>query len=254
MADTGTNRPAWVELSTTDPAGARDFYSRLFGWQIEVIADPQYGGYSMARDGGDDVAGITPQQTPGAPSAWGVYIGTDDVTALAGKVRAAGGTVVVEPFDVGDQGRMAIFQDPAGAFISGWQAGGMRSFGQGRANTFGWAEVSSRDVDRAIPFYRQVFGWGERTSGAGTPQRYTEFQQDGTSIAGALPMPPMVPDGAPSFWSVYFNVDDLDGAHRRAIAAGASELVPPMEFPGGRFSMVTDPQGASFGLLQMREG
>ena len=137
MSETGNDRPVWVELSSTDAAGARDFYSRLFGWDIEVIADPQYGGYGMARLGGDDVAGIGPQQTPGAPSNWGVYLGTDNVDALAEKVKAAGGTVVAAPFDVGDQGRMAVFLDPTGAFISGWQAGRMRNFGQGRPNMFG---------------------------------------------------------------------------------------------------------------------
>ena len=250
MSDTGNDQPVWVELSSTDAAVSRDFYSRLFGWNIEVIEDPQYRGYGMARDGGDDVAGIGPQQAPGAPTNWGVYIGTDNVDDLAGKVTAAGGTVVAQPFDVGDQGRMAVFMDPTGAFISGWQAGGMRSFGQGRQNTFGWAELSTRDLERALPFYEQVFGWGARRSGEGDGL-YVEFQHDGESIAGALPMPSMVPAGVPNYWTVYFNADDLEATHRRAIELGARELVAPQAFPGGRFSMVTDPQGGSFGLLAM---
>lgn len=249
----GTDRPVWVELMTTDVAGARDFYARLFGWDIEVISDPQYGGYGMARLDGDDVAGIGGQQMPGAPTAWGLYIGTADVDALAGDVARAGGTVVAPPFDVGDQGRMAVFQDPTGAFISGWQAGAMRNFGQDRPNTFSWAEVSSRDIDTAIRFYERVFGWKTRTSDIGTDQPYTEFQHDGQSVAGALSMPPGTPEEVPSYWAVYFAADDVDDTHRNALAAGGQEVVPPQDFPGGRFSMVSDPQGGMFGLLKVPE-
>lgn len=250
-ADEG--RPVWVELTSSDPAGSRDFYGRLFGWDIEVTADPQYGGYSMARLDGDDVAGIGPQQQPGKPTAWGVYIGTSDVDALADTVTRAGGTVVAPPFDVGDQGRMAVFQDPAGAFISAWQAGQMRTFGSGRANTFGWAELNARGLDAAVPFYRDVFGWTERTSDLGTDQLYAEFLQDGESVAGAVAIQPGTPTEVPSHWAVYFGVDDVDEAHARALAAGAQELVPPEDFPGGRFSLVSDPQGGSFGLLKVPE-
>ena len=78
------DRPAWVELTSPDAAASRDFYSKLLGWQVEVSPDPQYGGYGMARVDGEDVAGIGPKQSPDAPTAWGLYIGTNDVDALAG--------------------------------------------------------------------------------------------------------------------------------------------------------------------------
>src|SRR5439155_12935261 len=72
------NKPAWVDLSSSDAAGSREFYSKLFGWQIEVSPDPQYGGYGMAKIGGKDVAGIGPKMSEQAPTAWMVYIGTTD--------------------------------------------------------------------------------------------------------------------------------------------------------------------------------
>ena len=58
------NRPAWVELSTADPAAARDFYSKLFGWNVEVSEDPQYGGYGVANLGEHTTAGIGPEAGP----------------------------------------------------------------------------------------------------------------------------------------------------------------------------------------------
>ena len=72
MADATTttaNRPAWVDLSSSDPTGSREFYSKLFGWSVEVSPDPQYGGYAIAQIGGKNVAGIGPSQQPGAPTA-----------------------------------------------------------------------------------------------------------------------------------------------------------------------------------------
>src|SRR6266700_5030532 len=73
------NKPVWVDLSTSDAAGARNFYSNLFGWKIDVNPDPQYGGYALAKQGDVDVAGIGPKQ-PGDPSptSWSIYIGTTD--------------------------------------------------------------------------------------------------------------------------------------------------------------------------------
>ena len=243
------NKPAWVDLASNDAAGSRDFYSKVFGWDIEVNQDPQYGGYALARSRGKDVAGIGPTQSPDQPTAWSLYIGTEDVDRLSKQVPEAGGTVVAPPFDVGDQGRMAVFQDPSGAFISAWQPTRMGGFQTEGANAYGWAELNARGLDRALPFYRKVFGWSAKSTGS-DEQPYTEFQTDGQSIAGALEMSPMQPAEIPSYWMVYFSVDDVDDAFGRALGAGGREMVSPMDFPGGRFAIVTDPQGAFFGLLK----
>jgi uncharacterized protein len=188
-----------------------------------------------------------------APTAWSIYIGTDDANDLAKKVQAAGGKVIAAPFDVGDQGRMAVFQDPTGAVISAWQPGAMNaSLPTGEANTFGWAELSSRGVDKAIPFYQKVFGWTPKANDMGPDSPpYTEFQLGGESIAGGQEMQAMVPAETPSYWLVYFAVGDVDKSFKTATQAGAKELVAPMDFPGGRFAIVSDPQGAAFGLLKM---
>ena len=61
----------------------------------------------------------------------------------------------------------------------------------------------------------------------------------------------MVPAEVPSYWMVYFAVDDVDGSFRKAIEAGGREMLAPQDFPGGRFAILADPQGAVFGLLKM---
>ena len=256
MADAKTfvaDAPAWIDLSSTDAAASRDFYSKLFGWKIEV-GGPDTRGYGMAKIGDKFAAGIGPAIQPGSPSAWMVYIGTRDADAVAKKVEAAGGKVVAPPFDVLESGRMAVFQDPTGAFFAVWQPKDMKGFDVKNApGSFGWAELNARGIEKAKPFYAKVFGWKEKTSpmGEGQPE-YTEFLHDGESILGAWEMNPMVPKNVPSYWMVYFTVDDLDKAHKKAVQLGAQQIMEPQAYPGGHFSIVTDPQGATFGLLKMQ--
>ena len=245
------NRTRWVDLATSDPVKAQEFYSKLFGWRMDVSDDPQYGGYATAMLGERSTAGIGGKKDPNIPDAWSLYIGTDDIDALSAKIADAGGTVVAPPFDVGDQGKMAVYQDPSGAFISAWQGVGGADFLDDEPNTFSWAELSARGVQNVIPFYEKVFGWTTQTSEVGPDlPPYNEFQLNGESVLGAWEMDPMVPAEVPNYWQIYFDVDNVDAAHAKAIALGATEVVPPQDFPGGRFSILMDPQGASFALLK----
>ena len=166
-------------------------------------------------------------------------------------MAAAGGTVIAPAFDVGDQGRMAVFQDPAGAFISAWQPQDMGRFHAGKDNEFGWAELNSRDpAEVRSPFYETVFGWTHTSSPMGEGGAlYTELHLGDDHIGGAMDMNPMAPAEMPSYWAVYFNVADVDAAYKTALDAGGSEMLPPTDFPGGRFAFVSDPQGAAFALL-----
>jgi predicted enzyme related to lactoylglutathione lyase len=256
MAETKTfvaNAPVWVDLSSTDAAGSRDYYAKLFGWKVELAPEPDAGGYALAKLKGKDVAGIGPVQSPDGPSAWMVYIGTHDADKTAKDVEAAGGKVIAPAFDVLKSGRMAVFQDPVGAFISVWEPKEMNGAQiMGEPGSFAWAELNARGIDNAKPFYTKVFGWGEKESPMGEGLgMYTEFKHAGESIAGGMEMNPMVPAQVPSYWSVYFAVDDVDKAFKKAIEGGGKEMLEPTEYPGGRFAIVSDPQGAVFGLMKM---
>jgi hypothetical protein len=250
LATKTAHRPAWVDLSSADTAGSRGFYSKLFGWQIDVNPDPKYGGYGRATMLGRDAAGITPTQAKEQPTAWSFYIHTDDADATARAVEAAGGKIAMKPFDIPDQGRMAVFQDPTGAYISVWQPTKMGGFEAQGSNTYGWAELNARGVEKAVPFYEKVFGWTTKRSPVPGSSEYIEFQVDGASVAGATEMNPTAAPSMPNHWLVYFNVDDVASAARKAVALGARELVPAQSYSGGDFAVLADPQGAAFGLFK----
>lgn len=244
-------RPVWVDLGSQDAAGSRAFYSAFFGWVAEPSPDPQFGGYAVATLGGKDVAGIGPAQSPEQPTAWSIYIGTSDADGLAARVQAHGGTVVAPPFPVGDMGRMAVFQDPAGAFISAWETGVMGGFAASGPGSFVWAELNARGVTADVAFYQGVFGWTPKASEMPGGGDYIELLDGDDSIAGAMEMPPMMPGEVPSHWLVYFDSTDVAADTARAAALGATVLVPASDMGSLQFSVLSDPQGASFGLLRM---
>lgn len=251
MTQTTGARPVWVDLGSQDAAGSRAFYTSLFGWVAEPNPDPQFGGYAVATLDGKDVAGIGPAQSPDQPTAWSVYIGTSDADGLAASIAAHGGTVIAPPFPIGEMGRMAVFVDPAGAFISAWETGVMGGFAATGPGSFAWAELNARGLAADVAFYQGVFGWGAKTSPMPDGSVYTELMDGETSILGALEMPAMVPAEVPSYWLVYFVAGDIDGDTTKAQSLGATVLVPPTDMGSGQFAILTDPQGAAFGLLKM---
>ena len=246
--------PSWIDLGA-DPDAAVPFYTGLFGWTAFSLGE-EAGGYGFFLLDGKQAAGFGPQQNPGPP-VWSSYITVADVEAAAAAVTAAGGTVVMPPMDVMDAGRMAVCTDPQGAFFSVWQP--LANVGCAVVNepgAFCWSELNTRDVEGAKAFYAAVFGWTAETHDMpGSPMgSYTEFGLDGTSIAGMLPMPPMVPAEVPPFWLVYFAVDDADAAAAKAQELGGTLVMPLMDVPAGRFALLQDPQGGMFSVIRLAEG
>lgn len=243
--------PCWVDLATTDVDAAATFYTTLFGWQTEPIPDPAAGGYVMLTMNGRYVGALAPLGERQQPPAWTTHISTDNADKLVELAEGAGGTTVAPPMDVFDSGRLAVIADPTGAVVALWQPN--KHIGASivdEPNTLAWTELSSRDVEGAKRFYPEVFGWTAQTSDAGGME-YTEFKVGDQSVAGLMAMSPMVPAEVPSYWMPYFAVTDVDKVTGEATALGATALVEPMDFPGGRFAVIRDPQGATFGLLRL---
>ena len=246
--------PSWVDLGSPDVDGAAAFYTGLFGWTCEAAGpEEETGGYRMFFYKGKPVAGLGPAQNPGPPY-WTTYVSVADADATIAKVKDAGGTVFLEPMDVLDVGRMAVFADPTGAVISIWQPGTHPGSGiVNEPNALCWNELSTRDTAKAIEFYGKVFGWGAKVQGE-PPQQYTEWQLGGQSVGGMMEPPPMVPAEVPNHWLVYFAVDDTDKAAAKVGELGGTVVMPPMDIEPGRFSVVQDPQGATFAVIRMAEG
>jgi uncharacterized protein len=247
--DPGT--PSWTDLASPDLPASLAFYTALFGWDAHDQG-PEAGGYTMLELKGLPVAGAGPIMMEGQPSAWTTYISVVDADDTIAKVTKAGGTVFVEPMDVLDVGRMAVFADPTGAALAIWQP--KLHKGAGLVNEPGslvWNELSTRDTAAAAGFYRDVFGWGAEAGQMGEMQ-YTEWKLGDKTIGGMMSMPEQMPAGAPAFWLTYFATADCDATVASAAKLGATVMAPPMDIPAGRFSVLLDPAGAAFGVIAIQ--
>lgn len=245
----------WVDLSSTDPASAKEFYGELFGWTYADMPTPMGVDYTQCSKDGKLVAGLGPlppdMAAAGVPSTWNSYVIVSDADAACSRATVAGGQVVMPAMDVMDQGRMAMLADPSGAVVGLWQPGthqGAELFNVPGALV--WNELQSRDVQAAKPFYAEVFGWVWEAGPTGGYSMAILPAKNGPdkSNAGAMAMPPGVPDEVPSFWMVYFAVDDCDAALAKAPELGGTILFPAMQMGAGRFGGITDPTGASLAV------
>jgi len=248
--------PSWLDLATTDMGAAEKFYGKLFGWQCkrEPAGDGQF--YSMQYLKGKSVAGIFKQSIEqaeqGVPPNWTTYITVEDVDSTAAKAKNLDGAVIAEPFDVFDNGRMAVLQDPEGASFSLWQPN--KHIGAELVNEPGtviWNELVADDPEKLSPFYASLLDI-EMKDMEGMPE-YKLFTVEGNSVAGIFKKTEQL-QGLPSHWSIYFAVEDCDATVDKTKSLGGESVKPAADTPMGRFAVLKDPQGAVFQVISYSAG
>jgi hypothetical protein len=250
--DISAGAPCWIDLSTSDTAGTRDFYTGLFGWTA-TEPDPQFGGYFMFSRDGVPVAGCMPA-TPDSPTdAWSVYLTVEDAGKTLEAAGTAGGQVYVTAMPVADLGTMGVIADPGGASIGLWQPGeftGLASTGE--AGLPSWFELHTRDYDDVLAFYREVFGWNVAVMADQPGFRYSTLAHGEDQLAGVMDASDFDAE-APVGWVIYFWVDDADAAVARAAELGGFVIHAAEDTPYGRLATVADPAGAIFRLMAGNE-
>ena len=249
-ATTPTGAPCWVDLMTTDTERSREFYGRLFGWVAEEPAEEFSGYFNFTKDGVRVAGAMASQPGAGMPDVWSVYLATEDAAKTVEAASAHGGAVYVEPMAVGDLGTMAVVADCGGAAVGMWQSGRFDGFAiVAETGAPSWFELLTREYERSVAFYRDVFGW-ETHVVSDTPEfRYTTLASEEGWHAGIMDASGFLPGDVPAHWSVYFGVDDTDAALARIGELGGSTVMPAEDTPYGRLAAAADPTGARFKLV-----
>jgi len=241
--------PCWVDVMTSDAAATRAFYGELLGWEAEE-ADPEFGGYFNFTKDGARIAGAMTNQGGGMPDVWSIYIAVDDAEATCEKVKAAGGSVMVEPMAVGTLGSMAVVIDPTGAVIGMWQPGDHKGFGYvAEPGAPGWFELFTKDYEASRTFYADAFGWDLHKVSDEDDFKYSTLHEGDAQAAGIMDAAGFLPDEVPPHWSVYFAVEDVDKTLAQAVELGGSIEAPAQDTPYGRLATAVDPTGARFKVM-----
>ncbi len=245
----------WADLGTSDAAAAKRFYTGLFGWAFEDRPMGEGAYYTMFDVGGRSVAALYEQdaamKAQGIPPSWLSYVSVENVERMAERTRELGGTVVLDPFDVFEVGRMTLVQDPTGAAVALWEP--RTHIGAaivGEPNTLCWNELTTDDPDRAAAFYTGLLQWETERQPMGDFV-YTYFKQGERRNGGMMKIGPET-GPVPPHWLVYFAVDDCDAKAAAASRLGGTVHLPPTDVPEvGRFALLEDPQGAMVAIIRL---
>jgi len=253
MSDHG--RFIWYELMTPDPAGALAFYGDVAGWTASKMTGEGMD-YWVLEAAGYGVGGVMPlgddHKAAGIPPNWTGYVAVDDTDASAAKAVELGGSIMREPWDIPDIGRIAIIQDPAGAVLAIMKPQpppGSRP--EAPADTLGltrWHELYGAPPHEALAFYATLFGWtADEAHDMGPMGKYQLFSNQDGQVGGMMKRPDQVPAAC---WLFYVRVADIDAAAARVRAGGGVVMNGPMEVPSGDWVLqAVDPQGAMFCLM-----
>jgi predicted enzyme related to lactoylglutathione lyase len=247
------SRFVWYELMTSDTAAAARFYGEVVGWSMSAAGAPDLD-YRQWSIGGTTIGGAmaipADAVARGMKPAWLGYLNVDDVDGSVQRIVADGGASHMPPWNIADIGRIALVADPQGAafyVMTPIGDGVSPSFPPGRPGHCGWNELHTTDWPAALEFYGRQFGWAKSEAvDMGPMGTYQLFNAGEDAIGG------MMNNSSPvrPAWLYYFQVDDIQAARSRVVAAGGAVIMGPHEVPGGDWVVqARDPQGAMFALV-----
>ena len=111
-----------VELNTPDPKKAKEFYSKLFQWQLDEVENKEVpGGVYTTIKVGEGTGGGIMKQVPNGPSGWFAYVLVDDIHAATKKAQSLGAEVMKDVTEVMGMGWLSFIKDRTGSILGLWQ-------------------------------------------------------------------------------------------------------------------------------------
>ena len=254
MSDTPNGRFCWYDLMTTDPEGAKAFYTRVVGWGTTVwdgggSSPTPCGRTASSRSAASWSCPSRPAPPARRRTGWPTSPPPTSTPPPSGS-RELGGKVLVPPAPIPTVGKYAVFADPQGAAFAGFtpESNTPGQDGPAQVGEFSWHELATTDLDAAWAFYGELFDWEKTTAmDMGPAGLYQLYGRKGVDLGGIYKKPPEMP--FPPNWLQYVRVPDVHQAIEVVKELGGKVLNGPMEVPGGSWiAQCMDPQGAAFAL------
>jgi predicted enzyme related to lactoylglutathione lyase len=245
-------RFVWHELMTTDTDAASDFYSRVVPWKAEDSGMPSYSLWMSGKVRAGGLMALPADDGSATPPHWIIYIGTPDVDATVEAAEKLGGKVLKVASDIPNVGRFAVLSDPQGAAFAVFtpsSAPPEEGMSSGAIGDFIWHELATTDLDAALSFYSELFGWEKGpTHDMGEAGLYQIVKHGGQEVGGIWKARD---NSTPPNWLSYVRVADAAKTANAIKSAGGRVLNGPMEVPGGSWIVqLLDPQGGAFAVVE----
>ena len=236
----------WVDLITTDPQKAANFYATVFAWQPQYFSDKNY--IELSHDGRiiSSIVFYEDNQTVDGDARWLVSISVRDVDVAVQKAVENGGSVLEPATDLPDRGRYSVIGDAQGAVLMLLRAtGGDPVDDTPMLGEWGWAELWTDDPEEAVSFYQAIAGYDALRFPDSKGGERTVLGTDGKARATIVSLPW---DDVEPNWIPYMPVADAAATLQRIVAAGGAVL---MQSGGAAaVAIVMDPTGGVFAIQQ----
>jgi len=244
--------PTWIDLTSPDIDEARAFYQAVFGWQYD-IGGPEFGGYTTARLGTRQVAGLVgPQPDAPARATWSVYFASDNIDADVQHATQLGASVLFPAMAVAEFGSMAVCEDPTGATFCLWQAGShVGAQLTEEPGSAAWYELYAPNAKQARDFYTALLGATADTMPGG--MEYYVLKHGEQMLGGIMQIDPSWGNFQPQ-WITYFAVANADQTVATVKAHGGKIMGNIDDSPFGRIAALADPSGAFFKIVEPPRG
>jgi predicted enzyme related to lactoylglutathione lyase len=240
----------WFEHVSCEVAKAKTFYTAWCGWTVQPMPAGEQA-YDLILNGAYSIGGFRAAQTR-QNSHWIAYLSVPDVDQAFAAANAAGGKGLMPPTAFGEIGRGAAVADPTGVALFLWRGadGDPPDLEKTPVGSWFWNELASSDVNMALAFYQEVFGFDHDAMDMGPMGTYYVLKDPtGKARAGLMQQPAGM--SAASSWLPYLHVADCDAAVAKATQLGAALLRPPTDIPDvGRFAVMQDPVGAVIAVIK----
>lgn len=233
------------EATGKDGNKLRDFYSKVFGWNYNVMPEMDYG---IVDNGGAGINGGV-GGTGDAPAGSAVfYIAVEDLQATLDKIGSAGGATVMPVMEIPGIVTLAMFSDPEGNTVGLVNDDPNQemppSTAQPAANKVTWFEIVGKDSAKLRDFYTSVFGWPVNVM---PDQDYAMVDNQGRGIGGGIGGG----DQPHAIW--YVEVEDPQAMMDKITATGGKVVSPVTNGGMVTFGYFSDPEGNKVGIYKMNQ-
>lgn len=236
----------WRDLMTHDIPSVKKFYSELFGWTYLDVGESD-NDFTVVLHDGKPIAGMFKLRDIDAKqnfSQWISYLSVADMNQAVNYIKASGGKIYRDPFELPNRGTLSFVFDSQQAILALVKSSSGDPVDQDPVyNRWFWTELWTNDVQNSVKFYTELFGYNERTFDTRAENQYHVLEIKSKPRAGVIKIPF---ENVKPHWMPYIAVKDPSEIVKKVEQLGGTVYLGTEGIAGNNAAIIADPSGAVF--------